>query len=423
MALTTMPAIDANVCSGWTEQQQDLYQALPYYLGKMQVDRKKTYPLWAKYTGKRKWKPNMGPTLRGVRSEPSPHMRQFAFPQPISSQSKKDVVDIREVTAEAQVYKHRFESPVFTFLPEFQNFMSHIDEHGTDIMEKIERFNDIYIRSQIFHMCPYMFVCKEDGSVDLVKTTPWLGTGAFNSTTDGKTTAVLTANLPTGTLTLEGLSQIYTIMENDLRIPFYSGGTTPKDDSFLDGKYLTLLSSEKYIQFTFDAWLRANKTLDYDIVNGSFRGSFFGRGTCRLEDLPLRYTNAGVFHAPEVRVTEDDYNEGETLPNPNYAGLDVSQIEVGWAQGPSGYESLEIGAPPAMFTGDTFPNAPKMTWNGEVKLTKNIIVPCVDDAGAVTYEANVYGEYIKFISQATFGVLPKQRRNCIPILYLRKRGA
>jgi hypothetical protein len=58
-----------------------------------------------------------------------------------------------------------------------------------------------------------------------------------------------------------------------------------------------------------------------------------------------------------------------------------------------------------------------------VKLTKHILTPCVDaDTGDTIYEANTYGDYIKFISQATFGILPVQRRNVIPIAYLRKRG-
>ena len=423
-----MPAIDAQMCSGWTEQDVNLYQAMPYYLAKVQVDRRKTYSKWSKYTKKRKWKPNMGALLRGVRSEPSPHLRQFFHPNRLHSAPKKDVVDIREVTTEAEVYRHRFESPVFTFTPSFVDFMNHIDEHGKDIMEKIERADDLFIRSNVFQMAPYMFVCKADGSVDLVNAPAWKGTGTFDATVHGKTTAFLTANKPTGTLTLKGLSQIYTIMENDLRIPFFSGGNNGASavDTFLNGKYNTLLSSEKYIQFTFDPWLLQNKTDGYDVVNNSYRGSFFGRGTCELEDLPLRMTPDGTFYAPEGRVNDADeitFNDGETLINTPYANPATSSIEFGFAMGPTGYESIEVGPPPSQFTGDSFPNAPKMFWNGEVKLTKHILTPCVDsDTGDVVMEANSYGEYLKFISQATFGILPVQRRNIIPIAYLRKRG-
>jgi hypothetical protein len=116
-------------------------------------------------------------------------------------------------------------------------------------------------------------------------------------------------------------------------------------------------------------------------------------------------------------------NNGETLPDDNYSSIATSPVEFGFVMGPTGYESIEVGPPPSQFAGDSFPDAPKMFWNGEVKLTKHILTPCIDeDTGLVTYEANTYGEYIKFISQAVYGILPVQRRNIIPIAYLRKRG-
>jgi hypothetical protein len=63
-----------------------------------------------------------------------------------------------------------------------------------------------------------------------------------------------------------------------------------------------------------------------------------------------------------------------------------------------------------------------MEWNGSVRLTKNFLIPCVDADGNVVWEANTFGKYLKYISEATFGIVPTQRRNIIPVIYLRRRG-
>lgn len=429
MAQTTMPAIDINACSGWTENQIDLYNALPFYLAKMQTERRKTWTLWSRFTKKRRWTPNSGDTLKAVKPEPSPHLRQFAFPNPLKNVPKKDVMNVRERKEEAQIYRHRFESPALYFYPSFNDFMDHVDDTGNDIMEKIERYEDIFIRGNIYHMCPFAFAATGN-SVKLINTNPWKGTGTFAPATDGKTTAIVQNIISqvTSHLTLPALNHALSIMETELRIPFFSGSGLPKEDAPLNGMFCLVTSSEAYNQFTFDPYLQQNKNCDLDVINDSYRGKFFGRITSRLEDLPIRCTLDGTYPAPEVRVEGGSpLNEGETLPNPTYAGLENNQspIEVGWMVGSTGYESIDVGPPPAKFTGDSPPhNFPKMFWNGEVKITKQKLVPCIDsDTGQTIYETNVYGEYLWFISQVALGVLPNQRRNVIPIFYKRKRGA
>lgn len=417
-----MPALDANMCGDWTENQISLYQALPYYLAKYNVDLKKGWTTFSPLTKTRKWIQNQGPILRGVRTNPSPNMRQFANPRPISMVPLTDVMNVRETTVEAQVRAHRFESPIFNFYPSFNDFMDHIDDNGKDIMEKVERFNELFLRGNMFHMSPWMFVCNADGSLTKINAPYWSGSGVFDPATQGKTPAFLAANLPSGTLSISALEQALTIAETDLGVPFFKGSDLPKDDQPLDGKFLIINSSEKWNQWIFDPYVKANRPIDMDIIHDGYRGSFFGRATTKLEFNPIRYTAAGVFKQPEVRADDAEYDAGETLPNPDYTDPAVSPYEIGWICGKNGYESIEVGAPPSQFTGNTFPNAPKMDWSGKPFLTKNFLLKCLDSDGNVTFDTNSYGRYLKFQAEATYGVLATQRRNIIPIAFLRQRG-
>jgi hypothetical protein len=420
MPVTTMPAIDQEICQGWTENDINLYQSMPYYLAKVQVDMKKTFPTFSKLTKRRKWKANNGPILRGVRTNPSPITRQFANPRLLTQTPLTDIMNVRETTMEARVKWQDFESPIFNFYPSFNDFMDHVDDNGKDIMEKQERFNEVFIRGMMFHMSPFVFVAQADGTLILVNAPFYSGSSQL-AAGDGKTAGFLGDNLPTGGLTAAGLNMAMTIMENDLRIPFFKGSELPKEDQPLDGKYLLVTNSEVWNQFPFDPAVRAGAPIDMNFINNGYKGSFWGRSTSRLEDLPLRYTAAGVFNEPELRAADDEYNEGETLPNPTYAEIDESPYTVSWLSGGIGYESIDVGPPPSQFTGDTFPNAPRMDWSGKVRLTKNFLVWCLED-GVPTPKTNSYGRYLKFESNLTVGILPTQRRNTIPILHLRTRN-
>lgn len=430
-----MPAIDANACSGWTEQQLNLYNTYQFYLAKMQVDRRKQKTLWNKFPGKRKWTPNMGPTMRAVNTEPSPVLRQFAFPAPITQISKKDVIDIRERKQDEVIYKHKFESLVLDFLPSFQDWLNHVDDNSKDIMEKQERFEDVFIRGRMFHRSPFFWVSDRPAG-ELVAAP--IGDGvavanAPNSSADGKTPAFLQAMIaqlgPQSALYLENIMKALTVMETDLRVPAYSGSDVAKDDLGLSEKFCLVTSSEAWNQFAVDPFLLGNKNCNLDIVLDRFKGSLFGRVTSILEDLPLRMKADGTFTAPEVReLNPAASNYGETIPNPVYTSLDDnngSPYEFAFLMGTGGYDMINIGPPPSQFaSGGEIPgNFGKMRWNAEIELTKNFLVPCLADDGATTiWETNQYGDKLKFISQVTYGMLAKQPRNVLPILFKRKRG-
>ena len=436
MPLTSIPAIDANICSGWTEQQIDLYNKLPFYLAKMQVDYRSTWATWSKFMGKRKWQRNMGDTLKAVTKEPSPHLRQTANPALLSAAPKKDVIDVRERTATAQVRRHRFESLALNFIPDFQDFLTdHVDAAGKDILEKQTRFEDLFYRAQIHQQSPKVWITgKADGEVVAAPQGQWTESlvagvttlNGVNSKSTAWTQAMIAALGAEGGLSFRTINRMLTMLENDERVLPFSGSDIPKQDAGLGGLFALVLSSEAFNQFTFDPYLQQNKNCSLDVVNGRFIGKLFGRVTCIIEDKPFRFTENGTFVAPETRILDPNAdNVGESIPNPLYTGLEDTASPFEWAYlvGAEGYESIEVGPPPSAFSGNGMPKGfGKMFWNGEIMITKNLLVPCPTDDNANAVELNVYGEYLKFISQCVYGILGKQKRNILPVLYKRKRG-
>jgi hypothetical protein len=192
---TAVPSIDQNACADWTEQDRDLYHSLPVYHVHVQLAQKKTWNTFSRFTQKIPWKRNMGNTMRAVSQEPSPHIRQMALPTPITSMPTKDVIDTREISEDAKVSRHRFESPVFNFLPEFKDFLnSNIAFHAKDIAEKIQRYEDLFIRSAMFHESPYVWL---PGRADGEAVQAPITAGALeDADTTGKNTTFLEGILP-----------------------------------------------------------------------------------------------------------------------------------------------------------------------------------------------------------------------------------
>lgn len=434
-----MPAVDQSTCQAWSEQDINLYNKYPFFLAKTEVEVRPKWETFTKLCKKRKWTPNMGNTMRGVRTNKSPNLRQFAFPQPLTANPSADVMNVVETTTDSILYWHDFESPVMYFLPSFTDFLEHITDTGVDIQEKVVRYEELFLRGMIFHMSPYMFIATGN-TMKLVETTPFDGTTEFDPDTMGKTATFLQSMVAQygaqmTNLTLPSIANGLTKMSVNLGIPPFSGSAMPSGDGkALDQQYAVITHEEAWYQMTFDPYIVNVKNCSLDLVNDSFGGSLFGRAKTKLESLPMYMKADGTFAEPELRVGNNvALNEGETVPNPVYANVapadgaaatDCSPYAISFLSGNFGYETIDSGPPPAAFTGNKMPrNFPGMQWNGEVYLTKDFLLECVDPiTGDVRVKTNSKGRFIKYEGSLTMGIFPKQRRNVIPILHKRQQG-
>jgi len=132
----------------WTEQDRALYNHLPIYMAKQQVDLLKRYQRWTKLLKPLKWDANKGFTMQGVRKDRSPILQSEVLPNPISQAPRKNVVEVTELSEYCQVYRHNFESNVFNFIPSFTDFLTDgIDATMENINEQIAVYLDMFYRT------------------------------------------------------------------------------------------------------------------------------------------------------------------------------------------------------------------------------------------------------------------------------------
>lgn len=425
MPAISLPSIDNEACTSWTELDRERYNRLDEYFQLGQAKTLKTWSVWPKLLGSRNWEQNMGDLGKIIQKEYSPNLRSLAFPAPLSANAKKDLIAVRERSTPFSLTHQKFESPVFNFLPNFRDFMkNHIDFTLEDINMKIARFGDVFARAHIFHQSRNLIV--SGGPVDGVLLAPQ---GDGNSAgTSGKTNAFLAATIA-GTANMQPLSlntlNLACSHLDDQRMQPFSGSELPNGDSSgLDTKYCLVLGSDAYNQFVYDPWLLTNKQIDLNVITNGFKGDLFGRIACKLEDMPLRIAYdatllpgnplAYSFPAPETQeLNPAAENYGETLPNPAYLN---AQFEIAFlVSGGKPYDMVKVGAPPKNFS--------SMPWNGKVTMTDNINVPCNDENGNVTVDTNKYKEYLQLISRTVLGIVGTQKRGIVPILFRRFRGA
>lgn len=413
----------------WNQQEVDRYNKLPFYLALQQAKYFPEWTCWNKLIGTTQWQPNMGNTMRGVIVEPSPISRSFFSPNPITQQAKKDVISQYERTNEAVLYRHKFESPQFNFLPSFTDFRKkQINAAIQDITRQITVADDIFARTVIFDLSPYVFISGKakdaDGAFELVSAPSSLGDDT--RTAGGKTTGYLQSAVSLvgsnkGNLSLKVIKKVLDVAREDMQMPAWEGMVnTAKDNESIKGNYVLLCSNEAFSALSFDDHILQYKPLGMNVLNDEFAGQLFGRVNAKIVRFPLRIATDGTCPPPQrYEASATAFNLYETVPNPDYVN---APFEVAFFVGANPYDKINVGPPPSEFAGGKISESKfnKLFWNGEVRITDNILMN-YGSIASPTLDTNKYGEALQLISSVVYGILPVNKRYVVPIIYRRWR--
>lgn len=400
-----------------------MYAQLPYYLELAKTQYRQRFSVWPKLLGKRAWQKNQGDTMKAVMIEPTPVLRQFAEPNLLAQTPKVDLISVRERTTTAKLHWQDFMSPVFGWQPSFESFLKgHIAPSMDNINKQVMLFEEFFLRGYIWNYAPYVYIAGY-GLVDA----PQAATAA-----EGKDDAWVQAQIAKlmgvargGDLSFKEIYHAQSIFAEDIgATPFEGSGTPSGDSAPLNEKYCLVQSSESWNVNIDDPWLKENRPLNMNIVNGAYKGDFFGRVVSRLERYPLRIAidndGAPTYNAPETQeLNPDSPQYGRTFPNPLYAKLDQSPVEIAFLVGGASYDKIDPGTPPPDFAKPL--DGREMDWSGKTYLTKNFLVPCETAAGATFYDANSFGRYLRLQSSWAGGIIGTNAFNILPIMFKRKR--
>jgi hypothetical protein len=218
-------------------------------------------------------------------------------------------------------------------------------------------------------------------------------------------------------LTLATLDNAVCVLRDDqMALPFDGTLNTPKDNELIKGKYVLVSSMEAFQCIKWDQNFSNFKSIELNVIEDGFMGSIFNQLTWKAERFPMRFLADGTMPAPQVY----DATNKRTRPNPSYQS---APFEVAFLCGADAFKTLKVGPPPKPFAGGKM-DAEKfysMQWNGEVRLTDQIIVQYNDGAGNITSDLNYRGRFLKLFSSVVYGAIPVNQYNVLPILFKRRR--
>ena len=453
-----------NATNATAAPYQNEFKKLEFYLARNEVAQ---FPKWNTYDslfGSIKWQPNMGDTLNGLTAQPSPVERITFAPNTLDSFPAKDQFKIGERMETAKLGAHRFESHRFRFLSNFESFWrDQLQYAHKDIVRQIALANNIFTRTLMYYQTPDVYVCNRGLSSQLtlasnhekraftgadVRLVNNAADGIGTTTSHGGSATVTNsggesyrdqfshgATNVAGNLTLKDIYKAMLHLQEDVQAPTFDRlQNAPKDSEFIKGKYVLICSTEAWSSLMWDADLKAGDdgnarlgSANLSLITDGFAGDLFGKVTAKFDPYPLRFTDNGSFLSPQTV----DGTTHKVVPNSNYTAISSTQsdtkasLEVAFLVGADAFKTISVGPPPKEFASKNM-SAKKfysMKWNGEVTLTDQFLIPnsgtALSDTG--TQDLNVYGDYLKFISQAVFGGIPGDSRHCLPIVYRRRR--
>ena len=412
------------------------FNQLPFYLVRNEVKYMSQWSVFDQLYGEIDWETNQGNVMKGVTPQRSPVGRSFFFPNAITTVPNKDIYQVTESVEQALLYVHNYESFQFNFLPSFTAFWrNYLQFANKDIVEKIAISNNQFIETNMWFGSPYVYLAGTGLTAGNPQQMGNLALTAPNSKT--ATWLINTVTGPGGgvggvlqNLRLRDVYRAFMNLQEDLSAPPFEGSRNmPKDNDGLKNKYVLLIASEDFLNFTFDPDVQILKPLNLDLLFNDFKGELFGFVTCKINKYPIRFNTVNVLGPDSVTVLYTagfpippeiwDSTDNKWKPNPYYTSLVSAPNTINWLLGADRAKTIKVGPPPKEFAtanmaADKFY---KLKWNGEVRLTDQVFITNAD--GSIS--PNVYGEQMKFISKLTHGYLEAERRHAFPLISKRVR--
>jgi hypothetical protein len=419
-----------------TVEQVNRFAQLPFYLVHNEVAQFARWNEFDQFFGTINWIDNMGTTMQGVTPQRSPVGRSFFFPNAITQVANKDIYQVSESDEQAIVYRHKFTSFQFNFLPSFQVFWDkYIQFADSDVVMQIASANNQFIETQMWQNAQNVYLC----GTGLISGVPQGTMNQAYNAAGSKTAAWLQAIVqgPNGVQQNLRLRDIYNaimILQDDLATPSFSGAKNmPKDNEGLKGKYVLMCGSEDFYNFSFDPDVINKWTglvgCDFSVLFNDLKGMLFGQITCKIKRYPIRFNIAdivvgGVVMWPAGTPIDPEIFDVTTqkwLPNPYYTNLLSAPYSIAWLMGDSYIKTIKVGPPPKEFAAKNMSQQKfwSLQWNGEVRLTDQTLITNAD--GSI--ELNDYGENLQLKSSLVLGALMGERRFAFPMIIKRSRPA